>query len=303
MNLLAVSDLNTDDVKHLLDRAISLKKRHKRGIPYQPLKGKVLGLIFEKPSTRTRVSFEVAMYHLGGDVIFMSSRDSQIGRGEPVKDTARVMSRYVDVVAIRSFDHGTVEEYASHSSVPVINGLTNLHHPCQVLADILTILEKKGGYKDIKVGWIGDGNNMANSWIEMAAIAGFQLKLACPEGYDPELAILDGARASGASVEVVRDIKDAARDADVLSTDVWASMGQEEEREKRLDAFKGYSIDANLLKLAKEDAVVMHCLPAHRGEEITEDVLEGRSSVVWDQAENRLHIQKAILEWLVVDNG
>ncbi len=300
MNLLTIHDLEKSDIDNLLEKAVALKERHKRGIPHQPLKGKVLGLIFEKPSTRTRVSFETAICHLGGNSIFLSHIDSQIGRGEPIKDTARVMSRYVDAVVIRTYGHEIIEEYARYSTVPVINGLTDLHHPCQVLADIMTIVEKKGGYKGLKVVWIGDGNNMANSWIEAAARLGIELRLACPKGFQPDTGVLEKARAmKGSFVEVVNNPKEAIREADVLNTDVWASMGHEKERKNRLMAFKGYQIGPEMLELTKKDVMVMHCLPAHRGEEITEEVLEGPNSVVWDQAENRLHMQKAILELLL----
>ncbi len=300
MNLLTIHDLEKSDIDNLLEKAVALKERHKRGIPHQPLKGKVLGLIFEKPSTRTRVSFETAICHLGGNSIFISHIDSQIGRGEPIKDTARVMSRYVDAVVIRTYGHEIIEEYARYSTVPVINGLTDLHHPCQVLADIMTIVEKKGGYKGLKVVWIGDGNNMANSWIEAAARLGIELRLACPKGFQPDTGVLEKARAmKGSFVEVVNNPKEAIREADVLNTDVWASMGHEKERKNRLMAFKGYQIGPEMLELTKKDVMVMHCLPAHRGEEITEEVLEGPNSVVWDQAENRLHMQKAILELLL----
>lgn len=314
MNLLAVSDLDRARIDSLIQRAITLKERHKKGIPYQPLKGKVLGLVFEKASTRTRVSFEMAMLHLGGNAVFLGPKDSQIGRGEPVKDTARVLARYVDAMAIRTFGQEIIDEYARYSSVPVINALTDLHHPCQVLSDVMTIVEKKGvtpcegGYDGVKVCWIGDGNNMANSWIEAAMILGFELRLACPEGYMPDARILNAAKAGveppqGAKILMVKSPEEAAKDADVLNTDVWASMGHEAEQAKRAEAFKGYQINSRLLSLAKKDAIVMHCLPAHRGEEITEDVLEGPSSVVWDEAENRLHMQKAILEWLLVETA
>ncbi len=298
MHLLNISELKKSEVDGLLERSALLKERHKKGIPHHPLRGRVLALIFEKSSTRTRVSFETAMYHLGGSAIFMSEKDSQIGRGEPIKDTSRVMSRYVDAIVIRTFGHDIIEEYAKYSSVPVINGLTDLHHPCQVLADILTIVEKKGGYDGLKVCWVGDGNNMANSWIEAATLLGFDLKLACPEGYKPDAGILKRA---GANVALVGSVEEAVTGADVINTDVWASMGQESESKERLKAFDGFEINDKLLALAGTGAVVMHCLPAHRGEEISEEVLEGKSSVVWDQAENRLHMQKAVLEWLMVD--
>lgn len=304
MHLLTISDLTKENIDGLIKRAASLKERHKKGIPHNPLRGKTLGLIFEKSSTRTRVSFETAMYHLGGDAIFISHRDSQIGRGEPIKDTARVMSRYVDAVVIRTFGHGIIEEYARYSTVPVINGLTDTHHPCQVLADILTVVEKKGGYEGIKACWIGDGNNMANSWIEAAITLGFSLKLACPRGYWPDKGFLEKAGIKDhPNISITESVRDAAEGADVLNTDVWASMGQEEEAEKRRKAFAGFQINPEVLSFAKKDAMVMHCLPAHREEEITEEALEGPNSAVWDQAENRLHIQKAVLEWLLVDGA
>ena len=302
MHLLTISALTKGDIDALLERAASLKERHRKGIPHNPLRGRTLGLIFEKSSTRTRVSFETAMGQLGGSAIFISQRDSQVGRGEPIKDTARVMSRYVDAMVIRTFAHDIIEEYARYSSVPVINGLTDLHHPCQVLADILTVVEKKGGYEDITACWIGDGNNMANSWIEAAIKLGFRLKLACPRGYWPDKAFLDSVGAANhPNITMTESVAEAASGADVLNTDVWASMGQEEEAEKRKHAFAGFQINSKVMALAAPGAIVMHCLPAHREEEITEEVLEGPSSVVWDQAENRLHIQKAILEWLLVD--
>jgi len=295
MHLLKISDLTKDEILGIIRRAILLKKRRLRGIPHAPLKGKTLALIFEKPSTRTRVSFEAAMTELGGNVIFISSADSQIGRGEPVKDTSRVMSGYVDGVVIRTFGHGLIEEFAKYSKVPVINGLTDTHHPCQALADIMTIVEKKGSCEGIKAAWIGDGNNMANSWIEAANILGFRLAVACPDGYCPDKSIMDSVKGAS-NIEVCKSVEEAASNADVLNTDVWASMGQEGERENRVKAFKGYQINARILSLAKKDAIVLHCLPAHRGEEITDDVIEGANSSVWQQAENRLHAQKAVLE-------
>ncbi|MFQ5441380.1 MAG: ornithine carbamoyltransferase [Thermodesulfobacteriota bacterium] len=304
MHLLRIFDLKKTDIDNLLIRAASLKERHRKGIPHHPLRGRVLGLIFEKSSTRTRVSFETAMYHLGGSAIFISPRDSQIGRGEPIKDTSRVMSGYVDGVVIRTFGHEKIEEYARYSTVPVINGLTDAHHPCQVLSDILTVVEKKGSYKGIKAAWVGDGNNMANSWIEAAALLGFDLTLACPEGYRPAAEFIKEAKKKASSkIQVAASPEEAVKGADVISTDVWASMGQEEEEREREKVFKGFQLNSEILALAKKDAVVMHCLPAHRGEEITEEVLEGKSSVVWVQAENRLHMQKAVLEWLLVEGG
>jgi len=299
-HLLTISDLTKNEIDAIFEKAKVLKERLKKGTPYQPLSGKTIGLIFEKASTRTRVSFESAMYQMGGHAIFMSHRDSQIDRGEPIKDTARVMSRYVDGIVIRTFGHDMLEEFARYSVVPVINGLTDLHHPCQVLTDVFTVIEKKGGYKGLKIAWIGDGNNMANSWIEAASRLGFDLVLACPEDYWPDKNILDRAKKEAKSkIEIVKEPKEAAKGADVLNTDVWASMGQEGEAEKRKKAFQGYQINADLLKLAKKDAIVMHCLPAHRGEEITDEVMEGPNSVVFDQAENRLHVQKVILEKLL----
>ena len=303
MHLLRIADLTKEEIDGLLERASALKERHKKGIPHNPLRGKTLGLIFEKSSTRTRVSFETAMYHLGGNAIFISGKDSQIGRGEPIKDTARVMSRYVDAIVIRTFGHEIIEEYANYSSVPVINGLTDTHHPCQVLADVMTVVEKKGRYDGLKFAWIGDGNNMANSWIEAASVLGLSLTLACPKGYWPPKEFLDKVGSTGSEIIVTESVEEAAKDADVLNTDVWASMGQEEESEKRKKAFKGFQINKELLKLSKKDATVLHCLPAHRGEEITEDVLEVPHSAVWDEAENRLHVQKAVLEKLLVEGS
>jgi ornithine carbamoyltransferase len=302
-HLLTISALTKGDIDDIFEKTRLLKERQKRGIPHTPLIGKTLGLIFDKASTRTRVSFEVAMHQLGGHAIFISHRDSQIGRGEPIKDSARVLSRYVDGIVIRTFGHDIVEEFARYSSVPVINGLTDLHHPCQVLTDVFTIVEKKGSYEGLDVAWIGDGNNMANSWIEAAARFGFNLVLACPDGYWPDKSILEKAKKEAKSrIEIVKDPKQAAKDADVLNTDVWASMGQEEETEKRKKAFKGYQINSEILKLAKGDAIVMHCLPAHREEEITDEVMEGHNSVIFDQVENRLHVQKVILEKLLIES-
>ena len=300
MHLLTIAELTKQEIDKLIEMAATGKARHKMGIPHNPLRGKALGLIFEKSSTRTRVSFETAMYQLGGDAIFISQRDSQIGRGEPIKDTARVMSRYVDGIVIRTFGHEIIEEYAKYSTVPVINGLTDLHHPCQVLADVLTIVEKKGGYEGVKVCWIGDGNNMANTWIEAAMVLGFELVLACPRGYWPHEGILKKAMEANPKIRVTESVDEAAMNADVLNTDVWASMGQEEEAEARKKAFDGFQINSKLLGLAKNDAIVLHCLPAHRNEEITDEVMEGPQSAIWDEAENRLHIQKAILERLLV---
>ena len=254
-------------------------------------------LLFEKPSTRTRVSFEAAMYGLGGQVIFMSTKESQLGRGEPLKDTARVLSRYVDAIVVRTFGQGVVEELARYATVPVINALTDLHHPCQVLSDLMTVIEKKGTLDKTKTVWIGDGNNMANSWIEAASVFGFPLTLACPAGFSPNETILEKARVrSPLPIVVLRDPAEAIRGAAVINVDVWASMGQEAEQEQRLGVFRDYQLDSALLAKADKDAIVLHCLPAHRGEEVTEEVLEGPQSVVFDQAENKMHIHAAILE-------
>ena len=264
----------------------------------KPLAGKSLAMIFMKSSTRTRVSFEVGTYQLGGHALFLSPRDVQLGRGEPVADTARVLSRYVDGIMIRTFAHSDVEMLANCADVPVINGLTDLVHPCQVLADILTIRQNFGTHEGKRVAWIGDGNNMANSWINAASVLGFELVLACPEGYSPDKKILENARGKG-NVRLVHDPAEAAQGADVVNTDVWASMGQEEEQAIREKAFKNFCVDAKLVKRAKKDAIFLHCLPAHRGEEVSTDVIDGPQSRVWDEAENRLHIQKAIMAALI----
>ena len=264
----------------------------------KPLAGKSLAMIFMKASTRTRVSFEVGTWQLGGHALFLSPRDVQLGRGEPVSDTAKVLSRYVDGIMIRTFSHAEVEELARTATIPVINGLTDLLHPCQILADILTVRQHLGGIDGKKVAWIGDGNNMANSWINAAYMLGFELMLACPDGYDPDPAILKRAQQK-AKVTVVRDPKQAAEGAHVVNTDVWASMGQEEEQAARAGAFVGYTVDAALMKRAASNAIFLHCLPAHRGEEVSAEVIDGPQSRVWDEAENRLHIQKAIMAVLM----
>lgn len=298
-DLLRISELSKDEIEGLLERAIELKAIQKKGISHKPLEGKTLGMIFEKSSTRTRVSFEVGMMQLGGNAIFLSPRDTQIGRGEPVADSARVLSRYLDGILIRTFSQDMLEEFARHSGVPVINGLTDLLHPCQVLTDLMTIKEKKGNIKGLKIVWIGDGNNMANSWIAAAARLGFELRLATPATHRPDSTILERAQKEGAKIIVTDSPLEATKDADVINTDVWASMGQEEEYEERKRLFASYQVNAKLLAKAKTDAIVMHCLPAHRGEEITDEVMEGPQSVIFDQAENRLHLQKAILEKLL----
>jgi len=295
-DFLAVTDLSRDDVVRLFDLAHRMKTGAYRETP---LAGKTLAMIFAKSSTRTRVSFEVGMYQLGGQALFLSSRDIQIGRGEPIPDTARVLSRYVNGIMIRTFDHGEVEQLARHATVPVINGLTDLSHPCQVLADLLTVQEALGGWEGKRVAWVGDGNNMANSWIEAAQVLGFELRLACPEGFEPNRAMFDRAKAAGACVEITEVPEEAVEGAHAVNTDVWASMGQEQEAEVRRRAFKGYTVDAALMKLADAKAIFLHCLPAHRGEEVTTDVIEGPQSRVWDEAENRLHVQKALLAVLM----
>jgi ornithine carbamoyltransferase len=294
-HFLRFSDYTRTELLALLDLADDLKARRARGEPHRLLEGRTLAMLFEKSSTRTRVSFEVGMFELGGHALFLSPRDTQIGRGEPVKDTARVLSRYVSAVMVRTYGQDTLEELARWSSVPVINGLTDLLHPCQVLADLQTVRERLGRLEGLRVAWVGDGNNMAHSWIEAARVLGFGLRLSCPEGYRPAAEILAPARAAGADVEVVSDPVEACRGAHVVTTDVWASMGQEEEKAAREVAFAGYCVDARVMAAADPGAVFLHCLPAHRGEEVSEEVFEGPQSAVWDEAENRLHVQKAIL--------
>lgn len=299
-DLLSEYDLERKDWDRLFDRARLIKEKTRKGEAYRPLMGKTLGMIFDKSSTRTRLSFEVGIYQLGGMALFLSSRDTQIGRGEIVADTARIMSRYLDGVMIRTFAQETVEEFARYASIPVINGLTDLLHPCQILSDLFTILEKRGTYEGIKIAYVGDGNNIANSWINAAAKLPIQLSLACPEGYDPDPDILARCRREASfPVTLHRDPAAAVDGAHILYTDVWASMGQEAEQAVRNKAFQGYRIDARLLSLASPEALVMHCLPAHRGEEITADVIDGDRSIVFDQAENRLHVQKAIMDMLM----
>jgi ornithine carbamoyltransferase len=299
-DFLALNAFTKKELDDLFDLARELKLKQGNGDKHRLLKGKTLAMIFEKSSTRTRVSFEVGMYQLGGYPLFISTKDSQMGRGEPIKDTARVMARYCDGIMIRTFGQEIVEEFARYASVPVINGLTDLYHPCQVMADIMTVIEHKGGYDGLKFAWIGDGNNMANTWIEAAAIFGFDLTLACPKGYEPNKKVLDWAFSRATSrIVLTDDPKEAVKGADVLNTDVWASMGKEAEQKAREEAFAGYQLNGKLLAFAKPDCVVLHCLPAHRDEEITDEVIEGPNSVVWDEAENRLHIQKAIMARLI----
>jgi ornithine carbamoyltransferase len=295
-DFLAIPDLSRGEILRLFDLASRMKAGAYRETP---LAGKTLAMIFAKSSTRTRVSFEVGMYQLGGQALFLSSRDIQIGRGEPIPDTARVLSRYVDGIMIRTFDHGEVEQLASHATVPVINGLTDLSHPCQVLADLFTVREALGGWEGKRIAWVGDGNNMANSWIEAAEVLGFELRLACPEGYEPNRRIFDRAKAAGACISITEVPEEAIEGVQVVNTDVWASMGQEEEAEARRNAFRGYTVDRELMQLADPKAIFLHCLPAHRGEEVATEVIEGPQSRVWDEAENRLHVQKALLATLL----
>jgi ornithine carbamoyltransferase len=298
-DFLSILDLDSHDLVRLLDDAARMKKARGEADERRILAGKCLAMVFEKASTRTRISFEVGMEELGGHAIFLNPKDLQLGRGEEIRDMARVMSRYVAGVMIRAFAHGTIEEFARHSSVPVINGLSDREHPCQILGDLLTLREHFGRTDGLSVAWIGDGNNVCHSLILATAMAGLDLAIASPARYRPDRGIVEAARSAGAKIRVTGDPREAARDADTLYTDVWVSMGEEAEREDRLAAFRGYTVDAALLSLASPDAVVLHCLPAHRGEEITGEVLDGPRSIVWDQAENRLHTEKALLASLL----
>jgi ornithine carbamoyltransferase len=299
-HFLSLHDYTKEELDRLLGLAIELKQKQKQGIKHRLLKGKTLAMIFDKSSTRTRISFEVGIYQLGGHGLFISSGSSQMGRGEPLKDTARVLSRYCDGIMIRTFGQEIVDELAAYSSVPVINGLTDLYHPCQIMADVMTVVEHKGGYQGLKFAWVGDGNNMANTWIEAAAIFGFDLALACPQGYEPDAGVMAwAARTAPGRVTLTTDPREAVAGAQVLNTDVWASMGMEAEQKEREQAFRGYCLDDGLTALADPDHIVLHCLPAHRGEEISDSVIEGPNSQVWDEAENRLHAQKAIMATLM----
>ncbi len=300
-HLLKLGDLTSQEILEILDLADQLKYEQKNGIEHPYLKGKTLGMIFQKASTRTRVSFETGMVQLGGYPLFLSSADLQIGRGEPVQDTARVLSRYLDGIMIRTYAQKEVEDLAKFGSIPVINGLTDFAHPCQILADLMTIREHKKHLEGRRLAWIGDGNNMANSMIVGTLKMGMQIAVACPEGYEPDAGVLAFAREYGDRFSLVRDPKEAAADADVVVTDVWASMGQEGDAAVRREAFRGYQINDALLAVAKPDAMVQHCLPAHRGEEITEDVLEAHAGEIFDEAENRLHAQKAVMVLLMRD--
>ena len=294
-HFLSLLDLTPDELNRLIRRAIELKKMQHAGEIYEPLKNRVLGMIFEKSSTRTRVSFETGMTQFGGSALFLSPRDTQLGRGEPIEDTARVLSRMVDLIMIRTFEHEKIETFAKHSRVPVINALTDHNHPCQLLADVQTYVEHRGSIAGKTVAWIGDGNNMCHSYINAARQFGFKLNIACPKGFDPDGGVLTAA---GDAAEIIRDPMAASEGADLVVTDVWASMGQEDEQERREKAFADYQVNDAMMKVADKDALFMHCLPAHRGEEVSASVIDGPQSVAWDEAENRLHSQKALMELL-----
>lgn len=295
-HFLRIWDFTKEEVETLIKRALEFKRTKTWE---KSLQGKILALIFEKASTRTRVSFEAAMIKLGGETLFLSREDLQLARGEPIKDTIRVLSRYVDGVVLRTYLQETIEEFARYSEIPIINGLSNKFHPCQVLSDIMTVIEKGKNLYKSKIVWLGDGNNVAQSWVEASALLGFPLILCCPEGFEPEEELLREAKDRfNAKIEIIRSPEEALSEADVINTDVWISMGQEKETEKRVKAFKGFTLDKTLLKKAKPSAIVLHCLPAHRGKEITEEVLEGPQSVVWDQAENKMWFHMALLDYL-----
>ena len=296
-HFLTLTDLSPTEFRQLLHRAIELKSMQHRGEIFEPLKNKVLAMIFEKSSTRTRVSFESGMAQFGGHAMFLSPRDSQLGRGEPIEDSAKVLSSMTDCIMVRTYEHAKIELLAKHSSVPVINGLTDAVHPCQLLADMQTYFEQRGDIKDKTVTWVGDGNNMCHSYMHAAMLLNFKLNIACPKGFEPDQAFIDE---TSDYITVTQDVAAACTNSDLIVTDVWASMGQEEEQKIREQAFSGYQVNTELLSLANDDALFMHCLPAHRGEEVTADVIDGDQSVVWNEAENRLHAQKALLEFLLV---
>ncbi len=295
-HFLTLLDLSEDQAQSLIQRAIELKAKQKAGEAHEYFKNKVMGMIFDKSSTRTRVSFETGMAHFGGHAIFLSPRDTQLGRGEPIEDSARVLSRMVDIVMLRTFDQEKLEQFAEYSNVPVINALTDMYHPCQLLADVQTYVEHRGDIKGKTMTWIGDGNNMCHSYINAARLFDFKLNIATPVGFEPDSKIL---QAAGERIMLTSDPKQACEDADMITTDVWASMGQEQEQAQREAAFANFQVDSKLMQLAKKDALFMHCLPAHREEEVTAVVIDGPQSVVWDQAENRLHAQKALIELLL----
>lgn len=301
-HLIKMLDLSKEEITDILNTADQLKYEQKHGIEHKILAGKTLAMIFEKSSTRTRVSFEVGIYQLGGQGLFLSASDIQMGRGEPIQDTARVLSRYCDAIMIRTFAQKTVEDLAEHSDVPVINGLSDFAHPCQVLADLMTIREFKGVLEGIKLCFIGDGNNMANSLIVGGLKMGMKVSIACPKGYEPDEPVLQFAAAYGDKFTLTHDVKVAAKNADVIYTDVWASMGMEDEVHARKEAFRGFCVDADLLSVAKSDVMVQHCLPAHRGEEITAQVFEDHAKYIFEEAENRLHAQKAVMVKLMKPN-
>lgn len=295
-HFLTLQDLSKQELKQLLQRAIDLKTAHRNGTAVQPFSGKVLAMIFEKSSTRTRVSFEAGMAQLGGSALFLSPNDTQLGRGEPIEDSARVISSMVDIIMIRTYGHDELQKFANYSSVPVINALTDDYHPCQLLADMQTYMEHRGSIQGKKVVWVGDGNNMCQSYMNAADMLDFQLIIACPEGYEPSSALLEKFNDR---VSIVRDPASAIVDADLVVTDTWASMGQEEEKQLREQAFSGFQVNEEVMALADKDALFMHCLPAYRGLEISDTIMESKWSVVWDEAENRLHAQKALLEFFL----
>ena len=297
-HFLQFSDFTADECVWVFERAALIKKKFKAYEKYHPLADRTLAMIFEKASTRTRVSFEAGMYQLGGSVVHLTTGDSQLGRAEPIEDSARVISRMVDLVMIRTFGQDKIERFAEHSRVPVINGLTNEFHPCQILADVFTYIEHRGSIKGKVVAWVGDGNNMANTWLQAAELLGFKVHLSTPSGYEVDQAIA-GIR-SPDSYQVFKDPMDACRGADLVTTDVWTSMGYEAENEERRKAFADWCVDTDMMRVAKPDALFMHCLPAHRGEEVEADVIDGSQSVVWDEAENRMHVQKALMEFLLL---
>jgi len=294
-DFLSILDITPEDLEDLLSEAARLKRLRANGTPHELLRGKTLAMIFEKSSTRTHISFEVGMHDLGGHALFLSTRDLQVGRGEEVRDTAKVASRYVSAVMIRAYRHSTIEEFAKNATIPVINGLSDREHPCQLLADIMTIREQFGSLRNLRMAWIGDGNNVCNSLILSSVLTGMEIAVASPKKFAPKRSVIERSKALGGRIRLTTSPKAAAKDAHVIATDTWISMGDEEEREERIAAFKGYSVDENLLACADPGARVLHCLPAHRGEEISAGVIDGKQSLVWDEAENRLHAQKALL--------
>jgi ornithine carbamoyltransferase len=298
-DFISILDISKAELEGILAEAEKLKRQKKAGVPHALLAGKTLAMIFEKASTRTHISFEVGMNELGGHALFLNARDMQIWRGEEIRDTARAASRYVSAIMIRAYKHSTIEEFAKYATIPVINGLSDLEHPCQLLADIMTMKEHFNSIRDLKVAWVGDGNNVCNSLILSTVLTGYDVTVATPEGYEPDGAVVKKARSLGGHVTLVRKPEEAVKDADVIVTDTWISMGDDKERDVRMQVFKEYTVDTTLLHLASPDARVLHCLPAHRGQEISDEVMEGGQSLVWDEAENRLHAQKALLVWLL----